>query len=333
MPRASAVPLDEAVVLVEKFIEHFRTPQYPEWSSKVWTDMSLATSGRWTRDSVITNVCENRRFIVSTACANQGIEYCLKKRKFEPEDSTLNDTNKLNDTDDEGFDLEKESAGLETMKIYIPIAQWKSMQDFDPVKYGDRNYSILRRGVWSHELNRMISNQLHLPCGFVFKNCKIYTSPNSLHYVRIRGRCKSSACNNLIFCYVEKDPGEASFEMMIKTNNTMHVRDHEVVKLHLRGPRRKAFGMAAFNIGCNNVQNEEIKRDGEIGKRIPAHVPNLNIIRQAKMEFIDSQLNVKPGDGKDVVTTIERMKNRAEYNGFIHEVKRDPFCVSFGTIP
>lgn len=46
---------------------------------------------------------------------------------------------------------------------------------------------------------------------------------------------------------------------------------------------------------------------------------------------MNKKLGVEPSDGQDIVNTIEQMKYKVPYHGFIHEVKRDKFFVSYST--
>lgn len=82
MPRAPAVLYEEAVQLVEKFIQYCKRSEYPQWSAEVWGKMRPAISERWSRDAVYTNICENRLSIVSTACANLDIVPCVSIQSF-----------------------------------------------------------------------------------------------------------------------------------------------------------------------------------------------------------------------------------------------------------
>jgi hypothetical protein len=332
MPRASMVPLADAIKVVEDYIQHFEKQPYPAYTSHVWKNMSKSLQGRWNPHNVYVNVRQNRRSIVSIACANKGIQFDNDSAHCNPNNTTLNSTVIDSDNFDiteEEYDFEKEAAGLENFKVRLTNGEWKSMLE-PPVQYGDRKYPILKRGAWTDTLALAIFQQTQLPCAFVFKNSKIYLTPGSLHFMRIKRHCKSKTCGNQLFCYIDKDPGDDDFDIILKTRDTIY-ENHEDIKRPLRGLKRQQVGKAVFYEGCGNWQKREVVKDTQFGQRIPMHIPNLEVLRQAKMEYVNKQLLVQPSDGKDIVNTIEKMKNIAPYHGFVHEVKRDKFYVSFGT--
>lgn len=61
MGRPPNVTKKEAAALIGKYMEHFRTNKFPEYSSVVWQNMSQDTGGRWKPRAVYNHVRENKR--------------------------------------------------------------------------------------------------------------------------------------------------------------------------------------------------------------------------------------------------------------------------------
>lgn len=70
MGRPPNVTKKEAVALIAKYMEHFRTNKFPEYSSVVWRRMSKDTGGRWQPRSVYNHVRENKRGDLTEARRN-----------------------------------------------------------------------------------------------------------------------------------------------------------------------------------------------------------------------------------------------------------------------
>lgn len=168
MPRASVVSRDDAIAMVETFMIHFTKKPYPRYTSVVWKDMSDFLEGRWTPHNFYVNVRNNRRSIVSTACSNKGIPF-----DDAPVDDDRNNTTpdySMNDS----YNFEAESADLDGFKVHVTNDEWKAMQE-PTIKYGNRKYPILKRGVWTDMLSLAIFKQTQLSCAFIFENSKVYS--------------------------------------------------------------------------------------------------------------------------------------------------------------
>lgn len=334
MAPAARVSVEDAVAVIEEYIENFREGKYPKWSSDVWEKISNALNNKWSATNIYTNVTQNRRNIMSIACTNVGIKFIpfMSKKKIEIYDTSDNSTNENNSDDaDETYELEHEAKNLDKFEVKLTCNEWKTIQSSD-VKYNDgRNYSILRRGVWTDILALAIFRDTELPCAFQFKNMKIYNRPESLHYLRVKGYCKSESCKNLIFCYLHEKPlDETNVILTIRTRETFY-NQHEEVKRQLRGEKRQRVGKEVYYEGAANWLKREALENIKSRGRIPPHVPSKEVITQAKKEYVDAKLDIKPLDGKDLIKAIENMNHVMPYQGSIHEVKRKKLFISFST--
>lgn len=250
MPRKALVTKEEAVAVIEKFINHFVTTEMPGYSSPVWKEMSKDLDGKWSPHNVYSSVRTDRRGILSTARENLGViieveepqENIKKQILSELEenndndsDELFDDTKSLNNNDDmSDFELDDEVSGLSQFEVLITREEWQEMKA-PPAMYKKRICTILKQGVWTPILALTVARQTKLPCAFIFKNSHISTASNSLHYLKIKGHCKSKTCQNQFFGYVDRDPGDNDFYMTVRTRDTIN-DDHEYV----RRPVRKA---------------------------------------------------------------------------------------------
>ena len=162
------------------------------------------------------NVTQNRRNIMTIACANKNMPFIpfISKNKITMDDTTL-DNSTLNNNENSFYEFEPETAGLDEFKVRITNNEWKQMQAPDVVYKDNRKYPILRPNVWTDILAVDIDRQLEHPCAFSLKNFKIYNNA-SKHYMTIIGYCKSKKCGNKLFCYLNEDPGDNDFDIIIK---------------------------------------------------------------------------------------------------------------------
>uniref|UniRef100_A0A0C9RJP6 NOF_10 protein n=1 Tax=Fopius arisanus TaxID=64838 RepID=A0A0C9RJP6_9HYME len=285
MPRVSLVPRDEAIAVLEKYIDHFKTNDFPSYSDPVWKEISKDLGLRWSHHNCYTSVRENRRKILTAARENQGIfipeEVPEKKPKretseytglemlyqdeedLELDDDVYNDSKLLNLTDDlSDFEVDADAAGLGHFDILITRDEWREMKGYSK-RYNKRHYAILNPGIWTNILALAVTRQTKLPCAFVFDNSKIYESANSLHYLKIKGHCKSKACQNLFFGYVDRDPGDNDFYMSVRMRDTMG-ETHEDVHRPLKGlaktsRRKKKFGDEVVSEGSSSMRQQAAK--------------------------------------------------------------------------
>lgn len=284
MPRKALVPREDAVAVVEKYIDYFRTNDFPPYSSPVWKLMAKDLELRWSHHNCYTSTREDRRKILSTARANQGIvlpEIPVEPKKpkrqpktdfvdtediyedeeyIEGEEDIFNDSKLLNINDDDmsDFEVDSEATGLGSFDVLITREEWREMKGQSTL-YG----AILNPGIWTNLLALAVTRQTRLPCAFVFDNSKIYEAADSLHYLRIQGHCRSKLCQNPFFGYVDRDPGDNDFYLTVRTRDTMG-EDHEDVHRPLKGvppkSRRKTkFGEEVVEEGCPAMRKQVAK--------------------------------------------------------------------------
>ncbi|XP_071580612.1 uncharacterized protein [Temnothorax nylanderi] len=338
MPKEPRVPKEEAIRVLEKYIDHFKTLTLPKYTSEVWVNISKELNLKWSAHDVYIAVREDRRFILSTARLNKDVivpnnnEDCshLSGNSFEQSRSKVEV-----DSDFEFFD-NPEFTSLKTwFHLSLNVELWNKIKPRFSVPYGEqgRNYDILSPNEWTDIIFDAFFKRYRFPCAYIFKRAKVYPSPDSLHYIQIIGKCKSKKCCNPFFGYVEKEPGvDEDLHVKVKTRDTS-LDNHEVVKRPLRGVKRKVIGKEVAIEGCSNYRKRIARENGQIGEMEPPNMYKRNILDQAKKEYVDLELNVKPTDGRDLIRTIEGMMTTPPYVGSIQAVGSNPFFVFYMTTP
>lgn len=330
MPRKPKVSLDEAVEVLKEFIllGNFKDNNFPIKSSEIWMKLSQRLDGKWGPRDVYREVREDRRKILSKAREDVGIASVSSLNMTHEDTSETESENNSNSSN--SSDSEWEAPGTETILLPIEKELFEILHEKEPVMYKKRKHHVLERFKWTGLLAEKIYAFTYLPCAFVFKNSKIYTDEGSIHYLSIRGRCKSKLCGNVIFAFLDKKPCDFPCELRIRTNDTFG-QPHENVHRPTRKFQRMIIGEKALSEGIGNYTKRQAQMYGQDNKRLPPILPKQNIIRQCKNEYLQQKLGVKAGDGRDVVNTIEDMRYNPLYSGFIQDVKKDKFYVIYST--
>ena len=208
MPRRAMVPLRDAIDVVKEFMDHFTTDKLPEYTFKIWEDMSVLLKKRWNAHSIYTNVRENGRFILTIAREEMGIvvskggcEHLMKNEGIN--ESSLLDGMEMDNTNsehDSTFDLLSDMGETNNNKKFELVL---SQEDWDAIKPDcrviaeDRKKPILMPGVWTNIVFIAFWKQHKLNCAFAFKRADIKTIDDGLSYeIMIVGQCTSENCGN-----------------------------------------------------------------------------------------------------------------------------------------
>ena len=117
MGRKSHVTQEEIIKLIEKYIDHFTTNNFPPFSDKLWTQMSQDLNGRWLPCTVYTHMRSNKRGNLLQARRNQRILTSPKLKTVLIEDILESDEEEDCDTNVDDYTLkgqheEKEHFGI-----------------------------------------------------------------------------------------------------------------------------------------------------------------------------------------------------------------------------
>lgn len=211
MPRKLRVPKEEAIRILEKYIEHFKTSALLKYISNVWVEISKELNLKWSAHDVYIAVREDRRSILSTARLNKGIVVLNDEDCSHFSDNTFKQSSARDKLDpDFEFFNNPEFTSLKTwFHLSLDVELWNKIKPRFFIRYGEqcRNYDILSPNEWTDIIFDAFFKRYRFPCAYIFKRAKVHPSSDSLHYIQIIGKCKSKKCCNPFFGYVEKEPG------------------------------------------------------------------------------------------------------------------------------
>ena len=167
---------------------------------------------------------------------------------------------------------------------------WKEEVEYSNTSGQTRQYTILKRGTWTHLLNQKIWESTKSPCTITFKRAKVY--PNSLSKpIDITGYC--TECNARLSIVSESMPEEGKpvlLQCQIQNvDDNLHTGKR---KTRLTGARRKIVSEEL----CKGKQLPHVWRVTEahnimnLGDPEPSHLPNLATLRKAKQEKKSKEL-------------------------------------------
>lgn len=114
MPRKAKVSEEEAIAVIRRFIDYFKTNDLPKVTSQIWIQISKCLEGKWSARDVYHEIRENRRNILSEARLRENVK--------EVTNTTLNDTlitSSDNEEHKESSGVESESNSLTTFRYLI----------------------------------------------------------------------------------------------------------------------------------------------------------------------------------------------------------------------
>lgn len=217
------------------------------------------------------------------------------------------------------------------LDLVLTEREWNTIKQDGTVMYGKRETEILQPKVWTNVISIAFWKQHKTRCAFAFKRAHVkYDPENDSNVVKIYGKCMSAACGNKFRGHGEKVKDIDGIIIHVDTRDT-RLESHEDIKRPFNGDRRKREGQNMIHEGCSGWskrQAREIMSDDDIA---PADLPNADVQREAKKQAIHANLNVQPGDSRDLIRTIENISTDTEYVDLIQAVGSMPFYVFYST--
>lgn len=93
----------------------------------------------------------------------------------------------------------------------------------------------------------------------------------------------------------------------------------------MRASRRKEIGKECVNEGCANVLKKLARQNLNKGDTEGPFIPTLDVLRHAKNECIDEELNVKKEDRLNPIEALYKMQFEPPFIGSIQDVVYNPF--------
>ncbi|KAH0567792.1 hypothetical protein KQX54_013948 [Cotesia glomerata] len=143
MPARCAVPVEEAVTVIKRYLSYFITDTLPAWNSPVWKEISQEPEilkYKWSKESVRTNIKENRRNILTITREQSGyfIEKKTNEKTHDHDEDTDNDNDDDTDANDNSADDDKND------KDYVNKLYSIERPDLDNF------YVVIDRNLWNH---------------------------------------------------------------------------------------------------------------------------------------------------------------------------------------
>lgn len=130
--------------------------------------------------------------------------------------------------------------------------------------------------------------------------------------------------------YLARNINDNGLHLRVKTCDVRNIF-HETVKRPLNGRLRSKVQDDLKTKGCKIWQREQVQlymKDGDI---VPPFIPNDAVLKNAKKEKSNADLNVQQEDGRDVIRTIENFSLTEKYVGLIHAIGSRPFFVFYSS--
>jgi len=199
------------------------------------------------------------------------------------------------------------------------------------VIYGknNREYKVLKQGAWPNIIFNEFQKKFKLPCCFVFKRCKVFSS-SAHNFLKLFAKCKEKSCVADFYAFAKHQPIEGeSLQLKVFTLDTRNIPYNSSCMCQLNGNKREEIGRELQNQYCYLWQREEANKKMEFGDKMPPNIYKTEVLRKAKQTFRDSKLGIYI---KHPIISLVELKHTIPFAGSIHLVNADPFIVHYWTL-
>lgn len=160
MPRNCAITVEQAIEVIIKYFHYFKT-NIPDYSDKVWNEMSSSHNGLWNKKSWYTNVRYNRRNILSIARERMGVETTCNHQQLLNSQSSdgfceeLNSTSASQTSDVDTVPLEETVPGEEIFNPYLSPEEWHQIKPTNDSNL-KRTSNTLQAHIYTASINYLV---------------------------------------------------------------------------------------------------------------------------------------------------------------------------------
>jgi len=211
----------------------------------------------------------------------------------------------------------------------IPYDTYCKMKPVSVI-YGknNREYKVLKQGAWTNIIFDEFQKKFKLPCCFVFKRCKVFSS-SADNFLKLFAKCKEKSCGADFYAFAKHQPIEGeSLQLKVFTLDTRNIPHNSSFMRQLNGNKREEIGRELQNQYCYLWQREEANKKMEFGDKVPPNIYKTEVLRNAKQTFRDSKLGINI---KHPIISLVELKHTIPFAGSIHLVSADPFIVHYWT--
>lgn len=341
MGRPPTVSKEEAIQLIQKYMEFSKTNEFPSNSAQVWKDMSRDLNGRWKPHSVYTHVRENKNGNLDEARQNLGINVDASRPiTTYVSDYSLSESSESLRSDGSSYHDEKDVFDVDTEEFPLVL----SATEWEQIKPNDENSKRVRNRlqprVWPNIITKAFWNAYKMPCAFLAKwsyvrteniidqNKNVVEPVSGDFYVKFKGICKSKKCKNKLVGIATEKPIDGKLRLTIKTRDTRN-HYHEDNKRPLNGPERKIIGRELKRRRAAGFRQQLLANNMEFGQNEPPWIQKASVYRQAKMIANQEDLGMKSGEKKSVFTSIQEMLQNVRYSSAIRDLGGKKFHVFY----
>lgn len=323
MPRKSSIPFDDIVEAIFGYKETIFDghemivgPTHP-----VWADIRRKLNGEISEKSLYTIIKCNRNDVLSK----------LHIDLHDDASKTTEIVGAVVDNSTSDFEIEnisKNNIDKIDFKITLSKEEWAEIQcekkyQLKNSKYLNRNYKILKPGVWTEIVHSHFWEQTKIACPITYKRAKIYES--GLHYCVFYGNCKT--CNSELkgtLCVKPPINSRAIFNCTLKGNYQ---------KCSEKRKRRTLFNKKLYytdKLMSDKMSGAMLRRCEandlmKFGDKEPCILPTSNALRIIKCKAIKDQQ-----DDDDPVLALCKMKRDIQpYLNIIKDIGYDRFFVHY----
>jgi len=238
--------------------------------------------------------------------------------------SELCDENEIINTDlDESSD--NSNTNKMSFNFILTSSEWKDISP-ESVLYSDkRTYSVLKRNVWTHIINKHFWNHTRLQYRLKYSGGRVYTSDRAIKYLFIKGIC--TFCYSTLHVSMDNAPQSEDDVTMVCTYKGNYKIMHPIgLKRNLAGASRinAIKKMTNEHLAPSVFRRHQANALMEFGGPEPSYLPSGNVLRTAKCKSLrEKRIH------DDTILAVAKAMHKISYQGIIHDVSYDKLMIRY----
>ncbi|KAJ1528191.1 hypothetical protein ONE63_008103 [Megalurothrips usitatus] len=317
--------LRQGIVGLEKDIFDIAGNVHPP-SEGIWANISRNMKINMDPKYIYLYFREDRNGIATEVRSKLGLETSAPKRKTsegcqseQDEDSAIDDPKAVNQPQ-------------EDFLVQIPAEDWKKLKPISTFyKRKDRNSGVrkswtLPPSQWTPLISKLIWQQHHIPCAFVFKRCTVNMVPEICKNFVDMKDIHCTECNASGRAFIRAPPEDGMPVLHLRTSNTQGVPHSR--KRHCFRAEREELGEQLRSKSVSEFRKSEAISKVYEGVSAP-NLYSKDVMRKVKEESREKlfrEMNIPKGEP---IASLLLMKRNGPYVGSIHMVSADPVVVTY----
>lgn len=187
---------------------------------------------------------------------------------------------------------------------------------------GVRKYKCLQPGLWTEVFSKEIAKRNDIPCAFVFKNNKCYSTGET--FVKIQGKC--SICSSVLAAVIKKEPmGDEPCKVNAKVHG-INVSRHKNKTAKIKVTNKIAERLYTQKKPATTIRRNLLKKSSQMFQAPTGRIMSANAIRCGQYRQRRKQkINECP------FTALTYLQSSNMYKNCIQRVNYDPFAAFYTT--